>query len=132
MAEVSFHAPRLVIDPVFLLVLPGEFLRDRPGARPHGRILDRHDVFKRGGAGAGPALDEVLALARAAVVRLRAEVADIDHQRVALPAATRVAEPLADLRWQMRAAVHHDAALPALALSDVVVHGDAARCLHDP
>src|SRR4051812_46729364 len=32
----------------------------------------------------------------------------------------------------MRAAVHHDVALPALALPDVVVHGDAARRLHDP
>src|SRR5215471_5149687 len=32
----------------------------------------------------------------------------------------------------MRAAVHHDVALPALALADVVVHRDATRRLHDP
>src|SRR5262249_47601049 len=44
----------------------------------------------------------------------------------------RIAKPLADLGWQMRAAVHHDGALPALALADVVVHRDAARRLHDP
>ena len=47
-------------------------------------------------------------------------------------AAARVAEPLADAGRQVRASVHHDAALPALALTHVIGDGDAARRLHDP
>src|ERR1700716_2132017 len=101
MAEVAFPTARLVIDSVLLLILLREFLRDRPGARPHGWVLDRRHVVKRGRIGTGPALDHMQVLARAAIVRLRAEVGDVDHQRVAFPAAARVAEPLADPRWQM-------------------------------
>src|SRR5262245_7051699 len=132
MAEVSFDAARLVIDPVLLLVLLAELLDDRPGPRPHRRILDGRLVFKRVGAGARPALDQVQILARAAIVVLRAEIGHVDDERVAFPAPARVAEPLADVGRQMRAAIHHDAALPALALAHVVVHRDAARRLHDP
>src|SRR6202049_3987900 len=45
--------------------------------------------------------------------------------------AARAAIPLADVARQVRAAVHHDVALPALALADVVEDRDAARRLHD-
>src|SRR5882672_11026169 len=45
--------------------------------------------------------------------------------------AARVAVPLANIGRQMRASVHDDVALPALALTDVVEHRDAARRLHD-
>src|SRR5215475_12897034 len=132
MAEVSFNAARLIIDPVLLLVLLAELLDDGPGPRPHRRILDRRLVFKRVGPNPRPALDQVQVLARAAIVVLRAEISDVDDERVAFPAPARVAEPLADVGRQMRAAVHYNAALPALALADVVIHGDAARRLHDP
>ena len=44
----------------------------------------------------------------------------------------RVAVPLADVSGQVRASVHHDVALPALPLADVVVDRDAAGRLHDP
>src|SRR5262249_28663024 len=109
-----------------------ELLDHGPGPRPHRRILDRRLVFKRVGRGASPALDQVQVFARAAIVALRAEVGDVDHEGVSLPAAARIAEPLADLGWQMRAAVHHDGPLPALALAHVVVHRYATRRLHDP
>src|SRR5215813_14103528 len=132
MAEVSFDAARLVIDPVLLLVLFAELLDDRPGPCPHRWVLDRRLVFKRVGPGPRPALNQMQVLARAAIVVLRAEIGHVDDERIALPAATRVAEPLADVGRQMRAAVHHNAALPALALAHVVVHRDAARRLHDP
>src|SRR5215470_18528471 len=47
MAIVSFDAARLVKDPVFLLLLLGEFLDDLPGTCPHGRVFDDRDIFKR-------------------------------------------------------------------------------------
>src|SRR5580704_3512528 len=45
--------------------------------------------------------------------------------------ATRVAIPLADAGRQVRASVHDDVALPALALANVVEHRDATLRLHD-
>src|SRR5262245_4991295 len=132
MAEVSFDAARLVIDPILLLVLFAELLDDRPGPRPHRRVLDGRLVFKRVGPGPRPALDQMQVLARAAIVVLRTEIGHVDDERIALPAAARVAEPLANVRRQVRAAVHHDGTLPALSLANVVVHRDAARRLHDP
>src|SRR5215831_2462607 len=56
-AKVSFNAARLVINSVFLFVLPGELLLDGPWLRPHRRIFDGHDVFERGWRGPRPALD---------------------------------------------------------------------------
>src|ERR1700704_5937335 len=47
MAEVPFEAARLVINPVFLLILSGELLRDSPRTRPYSRIVDSHEVFQR-------------------------------------------------------------------------------------
>src|SRR5580658_7878812 len=46
-AIVSFDAARLVINPVRLVALFGEFLLDRPRPRPHGRVFDRDDVVER-------------------------------------------------------------------------------------
>src|SRR6202008_3031648 len=57
---------------------------------------------------------------------------DVDDERISLPVAARIAEPLADVGRQMRPAVHDDGPLPSLALADVVDHRDAARRLHDP
>ena len=82
--------------------------------------------------GARPALDQVQVLARALEIGLRTEVRHVDDERVALPVAARVAVPLADVGRQMRASVHDDVALPALALAHVVEDRDAARRLHDP
>src|SRR5262249_48744632 len=83
-------------------------------------------------AGPRPALDEVQVLARAAIIGLRAEVRHVDHQRISLPVAARVAKPLADAGRQVRAAVHDDVALPALSLAHGVEDRDAARRLDDP
>src|SRR5216684_1545172 len=77
-------------------------------------------------------LDQMQVLAGALVIGLRTEVRHIDHERVALPVAARVAIPLADAARQVRTSVHDDVALPALTLAHVVENRDAARCLHDP
>src|SRR5215467_149477 len=69
--------------------------------------------------------------ARAKEIGFRTEVGDVDHKRVALPVAARVAEPLANAGWQVRAAIHDDVALPPLALVHVVEHCDAAGGLDD-
>src|SRR5438105_629880 len=60
------------------------------------------------------------------------EVRHVDHEGVALPAAARIAIPLADRSRQVRASVHDDVALPPLALADIVEDRNAAGCLHDP
>src|SRR5262245_16888960 len=112
-AEVSFDAARLVINSVLLLALPGELLLDRPRPRPHGRIFYRDNVRKRLWPGARPALDQVQVFARALEIGFGTEVRHVDHKRVALPTAARVAVPLADVSGQVRAAVHDDVALPA-------------------
>src|ERR1700681_2767139 len=130
-AIVSFDAARLVIKSVVLVALPGELLLDGPWPRPHRRIFDRHDVFKRGWPGARPALDQMQVLARALKIGLPTEVRNVDHERIAFPMATRVTIPLADAGRQMRTAVHDDVPLPALALTHVVEHRDSALCLHD-
>src|SRR5262249_43630920 len=111
--------------------LPRVFLLHGPRPRPHRRILDGHGIFERGRARARPPLDQVQVLARALEIGLRAEIGHVDDERIALPVAARVAVPLADRGGQVRAAVHHDVALPALALADVVEHRDATRRLHD-
>src|SRR6202020_3241536 len=130
-SEVSFDAARLVIDPVLLVALLLELLLDRPRLRPHRRIFNGRDIFERIRRGPRPALNEVQVLARAAIIRLRAEIRDVDDERISLPVAARVAEPLGDAGREVRAAVHHDAALPSLALADVVGDSDAAGRLHD-
>src|SRR5258708_16228912 len=65
------------------------------------------------------------------VGRLRTEVSHIDHERVALPVAARVAIPLADAARQVWTSVHDDVALPALTLAHVVKNRDSAGRLHD-
>src|ERR1700732_2761700 len=61
---VPFDAAGLGINSVFLVALPGELLLDGPRPGPHGRILDGRDVFERGRAAPGPALDQMQVLAR--------------------------------------------------------------------
>ena len=68
---VSFDAARLVIDPVFLVALPGELLLDRPWPRPHRRVFDGDLVVERVRPGPRPALDQVQVLARALKIGLR-------------------------------------------------------------
>src|SRR5262249_30206070 len=129
---VSFDAARLIIKSVLLVALPGELLADRPGLRPHRRIFDRGNVLKRGRPGARPALDQMQVLARALVVRLRAEVRYVDNERIPFPVTSRVTVPLAHIGRQVRTFVHDDVALPPLPLTYVVEDRDAARRLHDP
>src|SRR3981081_4033937 len=117
---VSFDAARLGIYSVFLVVLQDEFLFGSPRPHPHCRILDRYGIVKGRGPGPRPALAHVQVLARPLKIGLRTEIRHVDHERVALPAPTRVAVPLANTGWQMRAPVHDDIALPPLALPHVV------------
>src|ERR1700736_4224324 len=131
-AKVSFDAARLVIKSVLLIALLGELFLDGPWPRPHGRIFDLDLVFERGRAGRRPAFDQMQVLARSLKIGLRAEVRHVDDEGVALPAATRVAIPLADIGRQMRASVHDNVPLPSLPLADVVEDRDAALCLHAP
>src|SRR6185369_1121469 len=70
-------------------------------------------------------------LARALVIGLRTEIRHVDDERVAFPVTARVAVPLPDACRQMRASIHDDVALPALALTDIVENGNAAGRLHD-
>src|SRR5262245_37947576 len=132
MAVVSFDAARLVVEPVVLLDLLLELLLDRPGPRPHGSSFDQDHGFKRVRPGPFPALDKAQVVARALIIGLRAEVRHVDDERIALPAATRIAVPLADAGRQMRPPVHHDVALPPLALAHIVEDRDTAWRLHDP
>jgi hypothetical protein len=131
-AVVSFDATGLVINPIFLIALPGEVLLDRPWPRPHGRVFDRDNVFERSWSGACPAFDHMQILARPVIIGLRAEVCHVDDERIALPMAARVAIPLADVERQMRASVHDDVSLPSLSLAHVVEHRDAVGGLDDP
>src|SRR5690349_12036544 len=113
---ISFPAARFDIDAVFFFALLGEILFHSPGPRPHRGIFDRHLIGERLWAGARPALDEMQILARAAVISLWTEICHINNQRVTFPMAARIAKPLPDAGRQMRTAVHHDIALPSLAL----------------
>src|SRR6266853_6521842 len=128
---VSFDATRLVIRFVFLVALFGELLFDGPWPRPHGGIFDRDDVLERGWPGPRPALDQVQVLTRTLRIGFPAEVRDVNHERIALPVATRVAKPLANAGRQVRTSVHDDVPLPPLPLTHVVEHRDAAGCLHN-
>src|SRR5215468_3787058 len=62
-----------------------------PGARERRRILDGELVVDRVDVDAPEALDHMQAGCRTAVSRLRREIRDIDDERVAVPAASRVA-----------------------------------------
>src|SRR5438445_12108043 len=130
-AIVSLDATRLVINSVVLVALLGELLLDHPGPRPHRRIFDRDRVFERVRPGSRPALHQVQVLARALIIGLRTEIRHVDHQRIALPMAPRVAVPLADAGRQVRASVHDDVPLPPLPLTHVVEHRDRVCCLHN-
>src|SRR5260370_4801471 len=129
--KVAFEAARLGIQSVLLVALSGELLLDGPRPRPHGRIFDRDLVREGLWSGARPALNQVQVLARSEHIGFRTEAGHVDHKRVALPIAARVAEPLPDARRQVGAPVHDDVALPPLALIHVVEDRDAAGRLHD-
>src|SRR5262249_42133967 len=102
---VAFEAARLGIQSVLLVALSAELLLDFPRLRPHGRIFDRDLVGKGPWPGARPALDQVQVLARALIIGFRTEIGNVDDEGLALPAAARVAEPLTDVGWQVRAPV---------------------------
>src|SRR5207245_9079770 len=120
---VSFDAARLIINSVLLLALLSELLLDRPRPRPHRRILDRDGVFERARPGPRPAFEQMQVLARALIISLRTEVRHVDHQRIALPMAARVAVPLAEAGRQVRTSVHDDVPLPPFPLTHIDDHG---------
>src|SRR3989441_10423482 len=130
--SVALVASRLMIKTVRLIRLPAQFELDGPRSRPRRRILDRNGVFERLRVGPGPAFDEVQVLPRSLEVRLRAEIGDVDHERVALPAATRVSPPLPHVRREMRAAGDRDRARPALPLTHIVENRYRSGRLDDP
>src|SRR5205085_10517684 len=115
-----------------LVDLPRGVLPDSPRLRPYRRVFAPDFVCERLRLGTGPALGHVQGLPRALKIGFRTKVRDVDHERIALPTAARVAVPLADVGRQMRTSVHDDVALPSLALTHVVEDRYAARCLHDP
>src|SRR6266566_4314178 len=83
----------------------------RPRSGPCFRILDRKFVSERIRARAGEALRDaerfrIGALENHAVVR--AEIRRLDHERIALPMAARVAQPLMQVLTDMRAPVHRN------------------------
>src|SRR5439155_10713110 len=103
---VSFDAARLGVNSVLLVVLPDEILLGGPWPCPHRRVFNGHGIFKRGRTGPGPTLDQVQVLACALKIGLRTEVRHVDHERIAFPAATRIAIPLTDAGRQMRTSIH--------------------------
>src|SRR5207244_10236327 len=109
-------APRLVVDPVRLIVLPGIFLLDSPWFHPRARVFYCDGVLERVWTGARPAFNQMPVLAGSHKVGLGTEIGDIDHQRVAFPASARIAKALPDMPWKMRAGVDRDNALPPLPL----------------
>src|SRR5262249_25316875 len=96
---VSFEAARLGVNAVLLIALLREFLFEGPRPRPHGRIFDCDLVGEGPWTGAGPALNQVQVLTRSEGIGFRTEVGHVDHERVALPTAARVTEPLTDAGW---------------------------------
>src|SRR5712691_12486912 len=129
---IAFEAARLGINSILLVALPAELLLDGPGPDPHGRIFDRDLVGEGHWSRARPSLNEMQVLARPKGIGFRTEIGHVDHQRVALPMAARIAVPLTDVGRQVGAAVHNDVALPPLPLAHIVEDRDAARRLHDP
>src|SRR5579871_5368046 len=111
-ALIAFDAARLGVESVLFVTLSGEFLLHGPGPGPHGRIFDRDLVGEGRWSRARPPLNEVQVLARSKDIGFRAEIGHVDHQRVALPMATRVAEPLTDAGRQVGASIHDNVALP--------------------
>src|SRR5260221_6842623 len=101
--HVGSAAPRCPCDflrfarAVLLVALSAELLLDGPWPRPHGWIFDRDLVREGLWPGARPVLNQVQVLARPLEIGFRTEVGHVDHKRVALPMAARVAEPLADV-----------------------------------
>src|SRR5262249_29663679 len=130
-AKVSLDAARLVINPVLLVTLSSELLLHGPWSGPHGRIFDQDLIREGRWPGPRPALDQMQVLACPEHVGLGTEVGHVDHERITFPVTAGVAEPLTDVGRQVRTSVHHDSALPALALVYVVEDRDATRRLHD-
>src|ERR1700686_1607113 len=109
---VSLNAARLVIKSVILVALPGELLLGGPRPRPHGRIISCHGVFERRRSGPCPTLHQMQVLPRPLEIGLGTEVRHVDHERIALPVAARVAIPLADIGRQMEAPVPGNITFP--------------------
>src|SRR5207245_7678858 len=109
-------APRLVVNAVRFIALHGIFLLDGPRFRPRGRVFYCDDVLDRVCTGARPAFDQMPVFTRPHEVRLGTEIGDIDHQRLALPSAPRIAKALADVARKMRAAVYGQHAMHYLSL----------------
>ena len=104
-AVVPLVTPGLVIDPVLLVVLFGPLLLDGPWFRPRRRIFQRGDELDRVRAGTGPPLNQMEVLPSALVAVLGGKVRDVDHQRVPLPPAARIALPLRMFEGRCGAAV---------------------------
>ena len=90
-------APGLLIDSIRGVVLFVVFLLDGPGSRPRRWILDRDGVLDRVRVETCPPFDEMQVFLGSLEVRLGAEIGDVDDQRIALPASSRVAPPLAHM-----------------------------------
>src|ERR1700730_4730897 len=124
-ADVRF-ATRVLVEVSFTCTH-----RKRHGPRPHEgvRIVDGEPEVDRVLAHACEALDRVKGRAGAPVAGLVREVLALDNQRIAIPVATRLAEPLMDLRAELRASIQWDE--PRL-VNHLVRDRDVSRTLNDP
>src|SRR5258708_31555415 len=108
---------RVFIDPVILSL--AQRYPYFPGFRVHIRIVDGDSVVNRTGVDTREPLDHMqrLALRNALDAQGRRAGADpalavviggVNHQRFALPVATRIPIPLADTRWKMGAPIERN------------------------
>src|SRR3989442_14224427 len=99
-----------------------------PRSRPRRLIGNRELVVEFDRSDAVPAFNQMQVPAGSFKVRPVAEIRGLDNQRVALPTATRVPQPLADPLVEMRTPVQRDdASLVHLFLEN----GHVTRSLHD-
>ena len=87
---------------------PLQPLLGTPGSRPCRRIFDGESVQDGIVGDAREPLDHAQVLAGSSKRILAVEVRRLDHQRIALPAAARDADPLAKALRRLRAPVERD------------------------
>src|SRR5882724_12022445 len=116
LALISARTCEDVVEPEVILVAgvldehttggPGD--RRRPRFCPSGRIAHRESVINPVVGHAGPPLHQPHILRRAFEASMFVEVHRLHHQRVVLPMAARVPQPLAHARIEMRTPIQRD------------------------
>ena len=125
-AVVAFMAG--VFDEFVLIVVPAERERTRPGCCPDRGIVDRELVPERVGTRPGINVRSASCFRPIHVRVLAIEVPDLDDERVAVPPAARIAEPLRQVRTEMRSAIGRN---DARFVDHLLLDRDEAGALHD-